>query len=202
VCRRIFEPHLSQHGSRWSSYVAFGVSNTDTALLCKVGQRFLRDVSTLLLVVSSSSSTHVFCVFCHCLTWTLMLKTFIIYFYTWCYPKKFPKFLYRSLTTSSNFYLPSSPLKQSPLEFIQRFQWDFHDWKHFWKSFHVSIFIMFCDSIWIYSVLSKCHHLSFNWIFGNIKKITAARSSEYRGWGMTILPIEAKNWKTKDSLDG
>ena len=52
----------------------------------------------------------------------------------------------------------------------QRSQRDFHDRKHWWKSFRVSVFIMSCHSVWISSVLSKPRPLSFNFVFGNRKK--------------------------------
>ena len=81
--------------------------------------------------------------------------------------EKFPTFLCRSLTTYRNFCLPPSPL-----ELIQRSQRDFHDRRHFWKSYCFSVFITFCDTVWISLMLSKRRPLSFNFIFGNRKKIT------------------------------
>ena len=69
--------------------------------------------------------------------------------------QKFPKFLCHSLTTYRNFYSPPSPSKKSPSAVIQSSQQDFHDWKHYWKSFHVSIFITSCESVWIPSMSSQ-----------------------------------------------
>ena len=59
----------------------------------------------------------------------------------WGATQKFPKFFCHSLTTYQNFYSPPSPSKQSPFAWIQQSQWDFHDRRHCWKSFCVSVFI-------------------------------------------------------------
>jgi hypothetical protein len=67
--------------------------------------------------------------------------------------QKLPKFFCHSFTTYWNFYSPH-PLRNSPI-WRYRFQRDFRDRKHFWKSFCVSVFITFCDMVWISLMLSK-----------------------------------------------
>jgi hypothetical protein len=64
------------------------------------------------------------------------------------------------------------------LALIQRSQLDFHNQKHCWESFCVSVFITSCDSVWISLLLSKHCLLSFNFIFRNRKKSQVAKSSE------------------------
>jgi len=61
-------------------------------------------------------------------------------------------------------------------------QRDFHDLKHFWKSFCVRVFITFCDMVWIFLMLSKRRPLSYNFILGNRKKITGGEV-----WGVKIV---------------
>jgi hypothetical protein len=87
--------------------------------------------------------------------------------YVWGVTQTFSEFFCCSFTTYRNFYSPLSPSKQPPLALIQRSQRDFHDRKHRWKSFRVSVFITSCDSVWI---SSKHHSLRLNFIFGNRKK--------------------------------
>jgi len=85
--------------------------------------------------------------------------------------------LHRRCRISSAVTLPPTeislhliPFEVVLLALIQRFQLDFHDRKHFWNSFCVSVLITFYDTVWISIMLSKRRPLSLNFIFGNRKK--------------------------------
>jgi len=69
--------------------------------------------------------------------------------------QKFPKFLCHSLTSYRNFYSSPSPSKKYPSAVILWSQQNFHNWKHYWNSFRVSIFITSCESVWITSMSSQ-----------------------------------------------
>jgi hypothetical protein len=79
---------------------------------------------------------------------------------------------------------------------IERFQRDFHNRKHFWKSFRLCVLITFCDTVWISIMLWKCLHLGLNFIFGNRRKSQRAWSGEEERWGMTVICVEPKNYCT------
>jgi hypothetical protein len=114
--------------------------------------------------------------------------------------EKFPKFLYRSFTTYRNFYSSPSLSKKTPLVPTLQFQQDFHDRKHFWKSFHISVLITFCDTVWICIMLWKCLHLGLNFIFGNRRKSQMAWTGEEGRWGMTVICVEPKNYCTMSDV--
>jgi hypothetical protein len=78
VCLIEFLNHICLNMEAGVAVVLNFVPITQTQpLLCELGQRFLGDVSSLAPVFSSFSSAHVLCVFSHCLTWNLLLKTFL-----------------------------------------------------------------------------------------------------------------------------
>jgi hypothetical protein len=52
---------------------------------------------------------------------------------------------------------------------------------------------LFCDSAWIYSMVSNRRPFSVNLIFGNRKISHGSKRGEYDGWGMTVIFCFARN---------
>jgi hypothetical protein len=95
------------------------------------------------------------------------------------------------------------PFEVDPLALIQRLHLDFHDRKHFYKTFHVSVLITFCDTVLIYIMLSKRRPLKLNFIFGNRKRSQRARSGEEGKWVMTAIFVDTKIYcTTSDTWTG
>ena len=62
--------------------------------------------------------------------------------------------------------------------------------------------ITLCNSACISSVVSNWRPFSFNFIFGNRKKLQGAKSWEYSGWGMTAILLFTRNcWVRTDMWD-
>jgi hypothetical protein len=83
---------------------------------------------------------------------------------------------------------------------IHRHQRDFHDRKHYWKSFRVSVSITSRDSVWISSMLSKRRPLNFNFNFGNKKNHRCRDPVSRGGGGMTAVFVETTNCRTTSDM--
>jgi len=120
-----------------------------------------------------------------------------------CY-LKVPKILMPQLSRLPKFLFTPFPSEVVPFGTDTAIPAGFAWSEHCCKSFRVWVFITFCDSVRISSMLLTRRPLSLNFNFGNRKKNHRGRSAVSReSCGMTVVFVGAKNChKMSDAWTG
>ena len=96
--------------------------------------------------------------------------------YTYEVLPKFPEISLPQLNHLPKFLFTSIPFRVVPFCIDTAIPADFHNWKHCWKSIHVSIFTVYCDLVWNSSMLSKVAP------WASIS--SSGIGKNHRGWGL------------------